>query len=384
MKLDKLLEGIEDVQIIGNKNVDITNVNSDSRLIAENGLFVAIVGYVLDGTKFISSAIKNGAVAVMVEEGTDIESLDLPEDFAVIIVPKIRYAFAIACCNLHDNPSRKLKVIGVTGTKGKTTTTYMIKSLLEAHGLKVGLIGSIAIYIGDKKLEDTDRTSPEAFKYQEALDQMVKENVDVAILEVSSQGMKLDRVTGIDFDIAVFTNLSEEHISPKEHANMSEYFNCKLDLIKRAKIGITNSDNDYTSIIKCILRDQNIKTYGLHANSDLMAKNIEITNKYVTFDLNLYGKDEQIQVSLPGEFTVYNALAAISVAKEFGITSDEIKKALKNFSVLGRNELVPNKLGLTIIIDYAHTPSSLESILKATKSYAKGKVICTWGVGRRP
>ena len=379
MKLKDILRNVEILETKGDVEVDITNITSDSRKIFEGGLFFAIKGFSLDGTKFIESAIEKGAVAVVVESDFDMKLAK--ENIAYVKVENIRKTLAIASCNLYDNPSKKLKLVGVTGTKGKTTSTFMIKSILEKHGYKVGLIGSIAVYIGDKELEITDRTTPESFVIQKYLAQMVEEKVDVAILEVSSQAMILDRVTGCEFDICLFTNLTEDHISPKEHKDMEDYFNAKLSLMKLTKNIVTTLDNDYTARIPKLLENKNITTFGMKEKSDIMAKDLKPTNSSTTFTLCMNGEENEVKVSIPGEYMVYNSLGAIGVGNYFGVTIDDIKNGLDNFKVFGRSELVPNKLGLTIMIDYAHTPSSLQSILETVKPYTKGRVICTWGVG---
>lgn len=382
MNLLKILENVEIKSSINMKDVNITNISSDSRVIEENGLFFAINGYNKNGTEYIESAIENGAVAVVVEDSVDLSVLKMSKKIPVISVSDMRYVLAITSCNLNDNPSHKLKVIGVTGTKGKTTSTFMIKSILEAHGLKVGLIGSIAIYIGEKQLEITDRTTPESYKIQDSLAQMVEENVDVAIIEVSSQAMKLNRVTGTKFDIALFTNLSEDHISPREHKDMEDYFSAKMQLLEQTPNIVYNLDNEYTARIPTLLSNKEIVTFSMKNNlSDVFADNLRPSNAFVDFSLHMNSQVKDIRVSIPGEYMVYNALGAIGVASYFGVTPDEIKSALNHVKVFGRSELVPNKLGLTIMIDYAHTPASLESILKTVKPYTKGRVICTWGVG---
>ena len=234
MILRDVLKNIDIIDKKGNLDIEITNISSDSRLIEKNGLFFAITGYILKGTDFIESAVKNGATAVVVEKDVDLNSLDY-NDITFIKLDNIRKNLAICSCNLYDNPSKKLKIIGVTGTKGKTTSTYMIKSILEKHGYKVGLVGSIETLIGDKQLKINDRTTGESYEIQKTLDTMVKENVDIVVLEVSSQAMKLDRVVGCDFDVSLFTNLSEDHISPNEHPTMEDYFNAKLSLLKISK-----------------------------------------------------------------------------------------------------------------------------------------------------
>lgn len=383
MLLNKLISEVEVKNTVGNLNLDITNIHSDSRKIKEGGLFVAINGFTKDGIEFIPDAIKNGAKAIIVEPDVQLNSLDIDNNITYISVTNTRKALAQTACMFYDNPSRKLKLIGVTGTKGKTTTTFMIKSILESHGLNVGLIGSIAIYINGEKIEDTDRTTPESIDIQKTLALMAQKNVDVAIIEVSSQAMKLDRVTGCEFEIGVFTNLTEDHISPKEHPDMEDYFNCKLKLIEMAKYGVINNDDEKVCTIKELLPNKNIKTFSIESKSDFNANsdNIIITDSYIDFEVNLNEKKERIKACIPGRFSVYNALGAIVTASYFGVSADEIRNALNDLRVLGRSELVPNKLGLTIMIDYAHTPSSLESILTAVNTYARGKVICAWGVG---
>lgn len=381
MKLNEILEGLEIEKTVNNLNLDITNIHSDSRKIKQNGLFVAINGYLQKGIDYLDSAIENGAIAAIVEHDTDISNL--PNSLTYIKVKNTRKALAISSCNLYGNPSKKFKLIGVTGTKGKTTTTFMIKSLLEAHGLKVGLIGSIAVYIGDRKIEDTDRTTPESIEIQKHFAQMAKENVDVVIIEVSSQALKLERVTGCDFDLGLFTNLTEDHISKNEHADMQEYFDCKCKLFDMCNIGFLNADDPTVITLKDKNKTCTFKTFAIDNQADIVAdeKTLKITPNYIDFTIHMDGKSENFEVPIPGKFSVYNSLGAISVAHEFGVTPNEMRAALKDLRVLGRNELVPNKLGLTILIDYAHTPSSLQSILESVKSYAKGRVICAWGVG---
>ena len=380
MLLNKLISKVEVINTVGDLNLDITNIHSDSRKIKEGGLFIAINGFSKDGIQFIPDAIKNGAKALIVEPDVDLSSLDIPKEIPAISVKNTRRTLAQTACEFYDNPSKKLKLIGITGTKGKTTTTFMVKSILEAHGLNVGLIGSIAVYINNEKIEDTDRTTPESIEIQKHLANMVEKNVDVAIIEVSSQAMKLDRVTGCEFDVALFTNLTEDHISPKEHPTMEDYFNCKLELVKH---GIINNDDEKVSTIKNLLPTKNIKTFSINNPSDFKVNptNVVITDSNIKFSILINGKEEQIEACIPGKFSVYNAAGAIAVSSYFNVSADEIRTALKDLKVLGRSELVPNKLGLTIMIDYAHTPSSLESILTAVNSYAKGKVICAWGVG---
>ena len=373
MLLNKLLSEVETINTVGDLNLDITNIHSDSRKINEGGLFIAINGFT-----------KNGAIACIVEPDVDINSLEFKDELkAIISVKNTRKALAQTACEFYDHPSQKLKLIGITGTKGKTTTTFMIKSILEAQNYNVGLIGSIAVYINGEKYEDTDRTTPESIEIQKYLAEMVKQNVEIAIIEVSSQAMKLERVTGCEFEVGLFTNLTEDHISPKEHPNMEDYFNCKLELLKISKNGVINVDDETVAKVKDILPNKIIKTFSIEKSSDFKVnpETVTITDSSIDFDINYNNNSEHITACIPGKFSVYNAAGAIAAASFFNVNPDNIRLSLKDLRVLGRSELVPNKLGLTIMIDYAHTPSSLESILTAVNTYAKGKVICAWGVG---
>lgn len=382
MELKKILVGIEGIKAKGDLDIDITNLESDSRKITKGGLFVAIKGFEANGNDYIKAAIKNGAVAVMTEPDIDKELLKLIIKYVtVIVVPDTRLGLAIGACNFYDNPSRKLKLIGITGTKGKTTTSFMTKKILEKQGMKVGLIGTIATYIGDKKLEDSDRTTPESNKLQSLFAQMVDEKCDVVVMEVSSQSLKLNRVAGCNFDIAVFTNFSEDHISPKEHPDMKDYFESKLKLLKMSKVSFVNADDLMAAKIPKMLPDQKISTFGIDNFCSLLAKDITITNSYVDFKVKVETKNERVKVCIPGRFSVYNALAAICIAKELHCTTENVRAALEEVRVPGRSELVDNKRELTIMIDYAHSPESLENILNAVKSYTRGRLISVFGCG---
>ena len=379
MRLKELLKDVEVLEIKGNSDIEITNLGSDSRKLFYGGLFFAIKGYTLDGTQFIENAAGNGAIAVFVEE--DFNMNEAREGLTYIRVKNIRKSLAIVSRNFYDNPSKKLKVIGVTGTKGKTTSTFMIKSILEKHGYKVGLIGSIAVYIGDEQLEVTDRTTPESFVVYKYLAKMVEEKVDIVILEVSSQAMMLDRVTGIDFDSTLFTNLSEDHISPKEHKDMEDYFSAKFLLVKNSPFVVTTLDNEYTARIPYMLPDTQIVTFGFKENNMIRAENLNPANSNITFTLCEGNYKNDVTVSMPGDYMVMNALGSIAIAEHYGATIDDIKAGLSEVKIFGRSEIVPNKLGLKIMIDYAHTPASLESILSTVKPYTQGRVICVWGAG---
>ena len=381
MKLKKILAGLEGIKGKGNFDKEITTIENDSRNIVKGSMFFAIKGFSTDGTQFIDKAIENGATAVLVDETYDVRNSNIPEDVTLIVVPDARYAMAICACNFYDNPSRKLKLVGVTGTKGKTTTTYMMKEMLQKQGHKTGLIGTIAIYSGDKKLEDSDRTTPESIKLQKILAQMVDDGCEIVLMEVSSQSLKLNRVAGCEFYIGIFTNFSEDHISPKEHPDMKDYFESKLKLMKMCKYGFINADDLQVSKVPSLLPDADIQTYGIDNYANLLAKDITITNSYVDFKVKINNKNERIKVGIPGRFSVYNSLAAICVATKLGCDVEKIKESLLEVRVPGRSELVDNSKELTIMIDYAHSPESLANILSAVKSYKRGRVISVFGCG---
>ena len=316
----------------------------------------------------------------MLEDINKIRNIILPDNVTFIVTKDSRYSLAISACNFYGNPSRKFKLIGVTGTKGKTTTTYMIKTLLEAQGKKVGLIGTIENYIGEDSLGESERTTPESLDLQRMFAQMVEQKVEYVVMEVSSQALKLNRVAGIKFDVGVFTNFSKDHISAKEHSDMEDYFNSKMKLFENCNIGFVNIDDFRGARVKREAKCQ-VKTYGIDNGCDLLAKDITITNIGVDFKAKISDKNERIKVDIPGRFSVYNSLAAISVALYYGCSPEIIKTALENIKIPGRSELVPNKKELSIMIDYAHSPESLENILQAVKTYTKGRVIVVFGCG---
>ena len=381
MELKKMLVGLEGLKVKGNLEIEIEGLESNSKNVKKGYLFVAIKGFSTDGHQYVESAIENGATAIMIEEGCDLKNLKIPEDITVIMAKNTREGLAITASNFYGNPSRKFKLIGVTGTKGKTTTTFMIKEILEKAGKKVGLVGTIATYINGKKIKDSDRTTPESLELQQLFSQMVEAGVEAVVMEVSSQSLKLHRVDGCEFDIVLFTNFSEDHISPKEHPDMEDYFQSKLKLFKMCKTGIVNTDDLYGAKIPDLFPDNNITTYGIDNYANVLAKDITITNSYVDFKVKITDRNERVKTGIPGRFSVYNSLAAICVAKKFAISPEVIKEALLEVRVPGRSELVNNKLELPIMIDYAHSPESLQNILQAVKSYTRGKVISVFGCG---
>ena len=381
MKLKDLLIGLNGLKARGDLDINIKGVACDSNKVQKGDLFVAIKGFEEDGHKFINEAIEKGAVAILIEEGCDLKSFKVKEDTTVVMAKDTREALAIVSCNFYKNPSKKFKLIGITGTKGKTTTSYMIKEILEKAGKKVGLIGTLETCINGKTLKENERTTPESLELQELFSKMVEEKVDVVVMEVSSQSLKLHRVDGCDFDIVVFTNFSEDHISKIEHPNMEDYLQSKLKLFQMCKVGIVNSDDVQGSKIPRLFPESTITTFGIDNFANVMARDVTVTNTYADFKVKLTDRNERVKVGIPGRFSVYNSLAAICVAKKFQVSPEVIKEALLEVRVPGRSEMVDNKLEIPIMIDYAHTPESLENILQAVKIYTRGKVICVFGCG---
>lgn len=381
MNLKSILNGIEGLKAKGEIDREIEGIESDSRNIKDNFIFVAIKGFAIDGNSFIPSAIKNGASVVVVEDGIDLREINIPSNITLIVAKDTREFLALASNNFYKKPSSKFKLIGITGTKGKTTTTFMIKEILEKAGKKVGLIGTIATYINGKKIGDSDRTTPESLELQRTFAKMVEQGVEYVVMEVSSQSLKLHRVDGCEFDLIAFTNFSEDHISEKEHPNLEDYFESKLKLFKMCKKGFVNIDDLYGNKIPSLFPENDITGYGIDNFGNILAKDITITNSYVDFRVKITDKNERVKVDIPGRFTVYNALCAICITKELGIDPETIKLALETVKVPGRSEMVENKLEIPIMIDYAHSPESLENILHAVKSYTRGRVISVFGCG---
>ena len=350
MRLENVFDNLN---VKFNNNIEINGISIDSRTVKEGYLFIAINGFDMDGHNFINSAIENGATAILIDEDRLDEFKDL--NVEIITTPNTRELVSLVSCNFYNNPSREFKLIGITGTKGKTTTTFMVKRILEEAGYKVGLVGTVANYIGKEKLEDADRTTPEPTKLQELFRMMADAKCDYVIMEVSSQSLKLGRVNGSCFDVGLFTNLSEDHISEKEHPTMEDYFLSKSKLFDKVKNGFTNVDDIKGKELISLKPNCNFKTYSVNEKSDKQATNIRINNVETRFNCLIDNEDTEVVINIPGGFTVYNALGAISICEYYGVKKEDIVSALKTVSVPGRSELVPNKLGLALMIDYAHS-----------------------------
>lgn len=372
MLLRDIVEGLKIIESNGDLDIDIESIAYDSRKACEKSLFVCIDGTKTDGHKFIQNAYENGARAFIIQK-----SLELPKGCTFVRISDTRYGMAYAADKFYDHPSGKFKLTGITGTKGKTTITYMIKSILEMKKQKVGLIGTIANMICDEKIY-TSRTTPESVDLQGLFDEMVSKKVDNVVMEVSSHALDLHRVSCSDFDIGVFTNLSRDHLD--YHITFENYLEAKAKLFSMCKEGLVNIDNEYG---KRILELAKCKTYtfGINNNADIFAKEIVKRQNSVEFHIVTPWGEGEISVNIPGIFTVYNALAAASVCLMQGIEMEFIQKGLLNVTVPGRAEVVETGREFSILIDYAHTPDSLENILNTVKGYVKGRIICVFGCG---
>jgi len=375
--LRELLEKIDFTCVQGDLDKTVTEVVYDSRKITKGCLFICIEGANFDGHEFAREAVEKGAAALVVSK-----QVDAGDEVTVIEVADTRYAMAFISAAYFGNPADKLKVIGITGTKGKTTTTYLIKSILEQAGLKVGLIGTIEVVIGEKHIH-AENTTPESFLLQQYFKEMADAGLDAVVMEVSSQGLKLHRTQGFVFDIGIFTNLEPDHIGPNEHESFEEYRMCKGMLFKQCRIGIVNVDDAHcASVIEghtCTL-----ETFGFSETAALRAQELELVTKggHIGVRFRVKGlMDCPVEVATPGRFSVYNALAAIAVCRHFQVDEERMKKALLQAKVKGRIEMVKVSDAFTLMIDYAHNAMSLESLLSTLKEYRPHRLICLFGCG---
>ena len=373
MKLKNLIDGFDSHICSGSIDVDVEGIAYDSRKVKEGYAFVCISGFKTDGHDYIQEAIKGGAVAIVAEK-----DVKLSEDITLIKTSNTRKALAFMSAAYFDHPASKMKLIGVTGTNGKTTTTYLIKSILEKSGYNVSLIGTVANIIGDKKLPSKN-TTPESYDLQYMFNEMVKNHTDYCIMEVSSHSLALDRVAGCIFDIGIFTNLTQDHLD--FHKTFENYFNAKLKLFKQSKKAAINIDDDYgTKIIENV--DIPVLTYSESKESDIWATDIEITSNCSRFILRTKDDSVEINLSLPGRFNVYNALSAASACIAEGISLKLIKLGLEGVAgVPGRSEVIQSPKGYSVIIDYAHTPDGIVNILNTVGEYAKKRIITVFGCG---
>lgn len=368
------------------ENAQIETLVYDSRKVDDKSVFVCIKGAVSDGHMFLEDVLSKNAVAIIVskEYMNSEHKMDFSNANSIIIeVEDTRFALANMSVAFFGYPSKKLKTIGITGTKGKTTTTYMIRSMLENAGIKTGLIGTIETIIGDESIKSAN-TTPESYVLQEYFAKMVEAGCKAVVMEVSSQGLKYNRVTGFEFDYGLFSNMGVDHIGPNEHDDFEDYLESKSKLFKQCKIGIVNADDKY---LDDILKNHTceVETFGLTSKADLTANNINLTNKGGELGINydVTGlMNFNVDVNIPGKFSVYNSLMAISLGRHFNLSVDDIKNAMCKLHVKGRVERVKtDRDDYSVIIDYAHNAMSVESLLTAMKEYNPKRIVCVFGCG---
>ena len=376
MKLGQLIKNINCKIVQGCADTEVNAVQYDSRKVGRGDLFVCITGFQTDGHKYAKSAVEKGASVIVAEhmaEGMENSGA------AIVITENTRKALALISAAYYDNPSEKINVIGVTGTNGKTTTTYLMKTILESLGYKTGVIGTIGNMIGNRALH-ADRTTPESLELQELFSEMSCEGVSFAVMEVSSHSLALDRVTGVKYSTAIFTNLTQDHLD--YHKTMENYMKAKGILFSIADKAVINIDDRAGAYMKSVAKGF-VMTTGIESeNADLRAENISITAEGVSYTLDYEGRQYTVKLNIPGRFSIYNSLGAIGACLLNGIKMEDIIKGLSlNEGVPGRFQSVPNNLGITAIVDYAHTPDGLENILETAHEFAKGRIITVFGCG---
>lgn len=378
MILSELVKNLSFELLQGDLEVDVCNICNDSRKVSNGDLFFCIAGAAFDGHDYAKDVVEKGAVVLVVERVVE----DIPKSVTVLKVESTRFAMGMISSMYYGEPSKKLTMIGITGTKGKTTTTYMIKEMLEASGHKTGLIGTIEIINGKTHIPAM-HTTPESIVLHQYLKEMVDNGLDSVVMEVSSQGLMLDRIAGVDFDYGIFTNLSKDHIGPNEHSSMEEYMHWKAKLFTLCKTGIFNIDDPHVDVMTenatC-----DVITYGITEECDYKSDDFKLYSKdgVLGIEYNLSGKySEDVIVDLPGEFSVHNSLAAIAVAAEMGVPFSSILDILTRIKVRGRVEMIPISDQFTLMIDYAHNAMALESIFTALKDYNPKRLISLFGCG---
>lgn len=377
MILQKLLERLTYDCLQGSLNAEVTELVYDSRKVTKGCVFVCIKGAVADGHSFAAQVCEAGAAALVVQD-----EVDVPAHVTLIRVADTRLALAELSAAYFGHPAEQLKTIGITGTKGKTTTTYMIKSILEHAGYRVGLIGTIETIIGDTHIPAVN-TTPESYVVQESFRKMADAGLDAVVMEVSSQGLMLHRVGGFVFDIGIFTNLEPDHIGPNEHASFEEYMACKGMLFRQCRLGIVNADDAHT---QALLEGHTcqLESYGLSEGADLRAEELELVKGRGYLGVRYHAKglvDCPVEIHVPGRFSVYNSLTAIAVCRHFQVTTENIQAALLAAKVKGRIEIVRVSEDYTLMIDYAHNAMSLESLLSTLKEYEPRRLVCLFGCG---
>lgn len=377
MKLKDLLSSLEYTIVQGTDNAEICDVIYDSRKVVGGCAFVCIKGYATDGHKYAADAVEKGANTLIVTD-----DVDVPDTVNIIKVADARVALSKMSAEYFGNPSKELTTVAITGTKGKTTTVAMIRSILECAGIKTGTIGTLGIII-DNNIFKTNNTTPESYEIQQAMRKMVNMGCKAVVMEVSSIGLKQHRTDNIIFDYAVFTNFSHDHIGENEHKDMEEYLQCKALLFKQCKLGLINIDDENCD---ALLKDSTCEkeTYGFSEDADLTGFDDSLIARpgYIGVHFSTKGiKELSVDVAIPGRFSVYNALAAISVCRHFDITDEDILKGLDTVKVKGRVETYPVPGNYTLLIDYAHNAVSMENVLTTLREYKPARLITMFGAG---
>ncbi|ABR49034.1 UDP-N-acetylmuramyl-tripeptide synthetase [Alkaliphilus metalliredigens QYMF] len=377
MKLMDLLEEIDTIEIKGEERINIENIYYDSRKVTPNSLFICIEGFQTDGHHFIDQAIKKGAIAIVAQK--DMTGLD---GVTWVQVKDTRQVMAQLGSTFYGRPSQHLELIGVTGTNGKTSTTYMIKKILENHERKVGLIGTIANWIGNTEVE-AQRTTPESIDLQQIFKEMADEKVTECVMEVSSHALALERVAESEFKVGVFTNLTPEHLD--FHENIDNYREAKKKLFYLTTVAnVINIDDPHGAMIAEEVKKlkPSLITFGIKKQATVMAKNIATTLKDVTFDLVTPVGEARVTVKIPGIFSAYNALASIATSIAIGVPFDVIVQGIQSIpGVPGRFESVLGIKDFSVIVDYAHTPDAIENVIQAAKNVTEHRVITVFGCG---
>lgn len=376
-ELKKLLERLEYECIQGTVEQDVTDLVYDSRRATKGSLFVCITGAVSDGHDYAAEVAEKGASVLVVSK-----EVSVPPEVTVIRVKDTRYALALLSAAWFDHPAEQMKIIGITGTKGKTTTTYMVKSILEGAGYKVGLIGTIETIIGEKSIPSAN-TTPESYLIQKYFREMADIGCDCCVMEVSSQGLMLHRTAGFVFEMGIFTNIEPDHIGPNEHASFEDYMACKALLFRQCRIGILNADDKH---YKDMLKEHtcSVETYGFSEDADLRATDMKLIHRpgYLGVSYHVSGKaDFDVEIDVPGRFSVYNSLTAIAICLHFQVPVPVMQQALKQAKTKGRIELVKVSDDFTLMIDYAHNAMSLKSLLTTLREYEPGRLVCLFGCG---
>ncbi|MCD7755019.1 MAG: UDP-N-acetylmuramoyl-L-alanyl-D-glutamate--2,6-diaminopimelate ligase [Firmicutes bacterium] len=373
MKLKELLSGIRVLEATADMEQTITSVVYDSRKAAPGCLFAAVSGFASDGNRFIPMAVERGAAAVVTAHRPE-------HPVPYVLVESDRLALAQISCNYFGNPAESMQLIGVTGTNGKTSVTLLLKQVLEmTRGAKVGLVGTMANYIGDEEIP-TARTTPESYELQSLFARMRDAGCQYAVMEVSSHAIALERIGGVHFQVAAFTNLTEDHLD--FHKTMENYCDTKAQLFARCDRAVANLDDPWFGRITAGASCP-ILTTSAAAEAGLWAKEISFRADGVSFTA-VHGCEEQpVSVPIPGRFTVYNALTALGIAMELGVPLHDAAQALAQVQgVRGRVEVVPTPgKPYTVLLDYAHTPDGLEKVLRSARDFCKGRLIVVFGCG---